>query len=294
MAIKFKSRFGQDMKIGILSILTFFAFAASAQTTDSPTSPVREIVYKTVDTTELKLFVYAPAKIEKQAYPAIVFFFGGGWSKGTTDQFAPHAEYFAQRGMVCILADYRVKSRHNSTIAESVQDAKSAIRFLRKNAGKYHIDPDRIVASGGSAGGHLAAATATVEKYNENGDDLNISARPNALVLFNPAIDLGPGGVAYEWVGEDYRFLSPLHNLKAGTPPTVIFLGTEDKLIPVETVQYYKKVMERTGSRCDVHLYEGQGHGFFNFRNTENYKKTVKQTDEFLISIGFLEGKPTI
>jgi acetyl esterase/lipase len=280
------------MKKIILFALLLSAVAASGQTADN--HPLSEVIYKKIDTTTLKLSVYYPEQMTGKTYPAIIFFFGGGWTNGNVEQFKPHAEYFAKRGIVCFLADYRVKSRHGSTPRESVADAKSAIRFLRANAVKFHIDPDKIVASGGSAGGHLAAATATISKYDDPNDDLNISPRPNALLLFNPAIDLGPGGVAYDWVGEDYIYISPLHNLKQGAPPTAIFLGTKDKLIPVETVQYYQKVMERTGGRCELFLYEGLGHGFFNSKNLENYKQTVKEADEFLISIGFLEGKPTI
>ncbi|PVD52925.1 peptidase S9 [Terrimonas sp.] len=236
--------------------------------------------------------IYSPkhGKSSKK-YPAIVFFFGGGWVQGNIAQFRPHAEYFSDRGMISVLVDYRVFSRNKSTPFESLEDAKSAIRFLRSNAEKFHIDPDRIVASGGSAGGQLAAAAATCKKYNDRNDDLGVSARPNALVLFNPVIDNGPGGYGYERIGDEYLYFSPLHNLRKGeVPPTIIFLGTEDEAIPVETVRYYKKVMEKIGSRCDLHLYEGQKHGFFNFKNIKYYKITLIKADEFLTSIGFLKG----
>jgi acetyl esterase/lipase len=196
--------------------------------------------------------------------------------------------------MICVLADYRVKTVEGSTPFESLEDAKSAVRFIRGNATKFHVDTDKIVCSGGSAGRHLAAATAAIEKYNDKNDDLNISAKPNALVLFNPVIDNGPGGYGYERVGEEYLYFSPLHNLRKGMPPTIFFLGTNDNLIPVETAQYYKTVMEKIGSRCDLYLYEGQKHGFFNFNHYEYYKRTVLKTDEFLISTGFLSERPTI
>ena len=254
-----------------------------------------KFVYKTIDTTSLTLEIFYPKKIEKtKEYPAMIFFFGGGWTSGTTKQFEPHAKYFSERGLVCVLADYRVKSRQNSTPFQSLEDAKSAIRYLRINAAKLHIDPNKIIASGGSAGGYLAAATATIEKYNDTNDDLSVSCIPNALVLFNPVIDNGPGGYGYERVGEEYLYFSPLHNLHTGVPPTIFFLGTNDKLIPVETAQYYKKVMEITGSRCDLHLYEGQPHGFFNSKNEEYYIDTVRKTDEFLNSLGYLNGNPTL
>jgi acetyl esterase/lipase len=226
------------------------------------------------------------------SYPAIVFFYGGGWNGGTTEQFAPHAEYYASREMICFRADYRVKSRHGSSPFESLKDAKSAIRYVRAHAKELGVDPDKIVASGGSAGGHLAVACAVIDGFNEEGEDRSVSCIPNTLVLFNPVFDNGPGGYGYDRVGEAYKEFSPLHNLREGMPPAVVFLGTEDVLIPVETARYFQTVMEKVGSSCDLFLYEGEGHGFFNFRSYENYKDTRAKTDSFLISMGFLQALP--
>jgi dienelactone hydrolase len=113
-------------------------------------------------------------------------------------------------------------------------------------------------------------------------------------VLFNPAIDNGPGGVGYQAIGESYKHFSPLHNIKAGTPLTIIFLGTNDNLIPVATAKKYQKELEIVNSRCELFLYEGQPHGFFNYKNFEYYKKTVQETDLFLQSLGYLAAEPNI
>jgi len=239
--------------------------------------------------------LYSPEKIDKtQKYPAIVFFFGGGWNSGNIEQFEPHAKYFSQRGIICLLAEYRINQKHNTTPFESLKDAKSAIRFIRNHADEFHIDTSKIVASGGSAGGHLAAASALIENYNEDSDDLTISSIPNALILYNPVIDNGPGGYGYERIGKAYKNFSPLHNIRNGAPPTIFLLGTDDKLIPVETAKYYQKVMEKVGSRCELRLYEGVGHGFFNYKNFEYYKKTVFETDKFLQTLGYLKNEPII
>jgi acetyl esterase/lipase len=254
-----------------------------------------QILYKRIDTTQLYLTVYPSAiKEPNKKSPAIVFFFGGGWNSGTVKQFEPQALYFIQRGMVCILVDYRVKEKHKTTPFESLKDAKSAIRYIRSHANELLIDPSKIVASGGSAGGHLAAATATINDYNESSDNTAISCIPDALVLFNPVFDNGPGGYGYERIGEAYKSFSPLHNIKSGTPPTIVFLGDKDHLVPVETAQYYKKIMEKVKSRCDLFVYEGQEHGFFNYKNLEYYKKTVSETDTFLQSIGILNKDPFV
>lgn len=260
----------------------------------------REYTYKQIDTVALKLYVKNPAGFNNNtSYPTIVFFFGGGWNTGKVSQFEPHANYFASHGMITILADYRVKSRHQTTPFDAVADAKSAIRYLRQNSAYLQIDTSRIVASGGSAGGHLAAATATVPGLNNATDNLKISCKPNALVLFNPVFDNGPSAYGNERFGERYLEISPMHNIKQGTPPTIAFLGTKDDLIPVETARLYKKKMEEAGCRCDLFLYEGQKHGFFNYRDrtpegSRYFRETVLQADLFLESIGYLTGKPTI
>jgi acetyl esterase len=253
------------------------------------------ILYKQVDTTSLVLVVdYPPEFDASMDYPAMVFFFGGGWNGGNTGQFEPFARYFAERGMVCFRADYRVKSRQGTTPFESLKDAKSAMRYIREHAADLHIDPQNIVASGGSAGGHLAAATALTSSFNEGTDHLSYSAVPNALVLFNPVIDNGPGGYGYERVGEAYKDFSPLHNIREGAPPTIFFLGTEDVLIPVETAQYYKTVMEKVGSSCELILFQGEGHGFFNYNRFDNYKRCLVEADRFLVSLGYLQEEPRV
>ncbi len=260
------------------------------------TSQAQELVqYKQVDTTRLFLEVLHPPRQQPgKKYPAMVFFHGGGWRNGNRTQFDRQANYFSERGMVCFLVDYRIGTRDHTTPFDALKDAKSAMRYVRANAEEFGIDPGRVVAAGGSAGGHLAAACALVEKYNESSDDLSVSPVPDALVLFNPVIDNGPAGFGYAQVGEEYRFFSPLHNIRRGAPPCIIFLGTEDRLIPVETAEYFKKAMEKLGGRCDLKLYEGQEHGFFNFKNYEYFKATVLESDQFLQSIGYLQKEPRV
>src|SRR5690606_32420272 len=109
-------------------------------------------------------------------------FYGGSWNTGSLDQFRPHAQYFASLGMIGVVAEYRIKTKHNTTPFESVKDGRSAIRYLRANAKKLGIHPSKIVAGGGSAGGHVAAA-ADLTNLDEVTDNVKINARPNALVL---------------------------------------------------------------------------------------------------------------
>ncbi len=267
----------------------------SAQYTDVRLDSPKTLIYKKVGDVNLILKVFSPDNAGKdlnKKYPAIVFFFGGGWQNGSVTQFEPQAKYFALRGMVSILVDYRVQSRHKTTPFDAVMDAKSAMRYVRKNADMLHVDENRIVASGGSAGGHLAAAAATVEGLNDPGDDLSVSPKPNALILFNPVFDNGPNGYGHDRIGERYKEISPIDNIKKGTPSTIVFLGTKDILIPVSTAQLYRKKMRDATNRCDLFLYENQVHGFFNYKKF--YKETLYQADRFLLSLGYLKGEPII
>src|ERR1035437_7967372 len=94
-----------------------------------------EVIYKEIDTLKLKMVIYNPENIvAKKTYPGIIFFFGGGWETGNISQFQYYATSYAKKGMITVLADYRVSSRNNSTPTESLMDAKSAIRFLKMHA----------------------------------------------------------------------------------------------------------------------------------------------------------------
>jgi len=256
----------------------------------------RSEVYKKVGDVELRMYIFEPEGHKpSDKRPAAVFFFGGGWVGGRVTQFAPHARYLASRGMVAMTADYRVRSRHKTTPFECVKDGKSAVRWIRANAKRLGIDPGRVAAGGGSAGGHVAAATGTVPGLQEQGEAKSVSARPNALLLFNPVYDCGPDGYGHARFKDRYREISPIHNIDKDTPPTIVFLGSKDKLIPVATAEKYKALMEKAGGRCDLHVYAGQPHGFFNYGRSGStyYNKTVGEMDKFLQSLGYLKGKPT-
>ncbi|QWX84978.1 alpha/beta hydrolase [Cellulophaga sp. HaHaR_3_176] len=284
--------------INILAILIFLVsfFEVYSQNPKSGREILPDtLVYKIVDADTLKLTFFYPEKVElNKKIPTIVFYFGGGWSGGSTTQFEDQAKYFATRGMVSVLVDYRVKSRHKATPFDAVRDAKSAIRYLRNNAKKLHIDPNKIVASGGSAGGHLAAATAIIKGLEEPNEDVSINSKANALVLYNPVIDNSKTGYGYDKVGDRYLEISPLHNIEKGAPTTLFLLGRKDPLIPVATAYVYQSKMEAVGSRCDVLIYEGQKHGFFNQwkeEGPEYFEKTTYDVDLFLQSIGYLKEK---
>ncbi len=256
-----------------------------------------KVLFKETPQDKLHLHVFKPKGWKAgDSRPAIVFFFGGGWNGGTPSQFEPHANYLASRGMVAITAEYRVASRHKTSPYDCVADGKSAVRWIRSHAKELGIDPNRLAAGGGSAGGHVASATATVPGLNEEGEDTSVSCVPDALVLFNPVYDNGPdGGWAHSRVKDRYKEISPAHNIHKGMPPAVVFLGTKDPLIPVSTAERFQKRMKEAGSRSELFLYEGQAHGFFNqSKGPEYFTRTVEEMDRFLVSLGWLKGEPKV
>lgn len=266
---------------------------------------VKEHVYKTASDVDLKLYVFEPAgHTPSDKRPAVVFFFGGGWTGGSPAQFEPQCRYLASRGVVGIAADYRVASRHGVKGVDCVRDAKSAIRWVRAHAAELGVDPDRIVASGGSAGGHLAAATGTIKEFDEPSEDAAVSSVPNAMVLFNPAASFDPatlipgekrGGNFGARMGVEPSKLSPADHIDAKTPPTLIMIGADDYLIGGS--RQFTDRMKAAGARCDLDLYEGRGHGFFNLRPnkpSKDFYATTKSLDRFLTSLGYLEGEQTV
>jgi acetyl esterase/lipase len=283
-----------------LVLLAPLAHGAESRPEHLPPAPEGATLetYRTVNDTDLMTYIFQPdTEIHKGSRPAIVFFFGGGWRKGTPKQFFPHCEYLASRGMVALGMDYRVSSRQDVKVLDCIQDALAAMRWTRDNAQRLGIDPDRIVSAGGSAGGHLAACTAVYGEVGEN----ETSPRPNALALFNPGLALAP----YEGVDFDEEFMarltrhlgttpetvSPIHLLKSALPPTIIFHGAADDVVPLSSIEAFAKAAPE-GSNVTIEAYPGEDHGFFNYTREDKtmFRKTLTRLDVFLRELGYIDG----
>ena len=253
----------------------------------------REFIYKKTPQGDLKIHVHFPPRWKSSDQrPAMIFFFGGAWSQGSVTQFLRQAEYFAGRGMVTARADYRVASRHGTLPDKCVEDARSAIRWLRLRSRELGIDPNRIVGSGGSAGGHIAACAALARGPDDEKDDLRVSCRPNALVLFNPVVDLD--GVRQKILDASGRnvteLLSPILSLNSSAPTAILFYGTNDRFL--EQGLRFRARAKELGLRAEVYTALDQPHGFFN--RTPWQEVTMRRADEFLASLGYVKGPPTI
>ncbi len=189
-----------------------------------------------------------------------LLFFGGGWVGGKIGQLAPEAEMLRSRGFVVALADYRVACRDGTGPSEALDDARHAYNWFRANANRFGGDRNRLVLAGASAGGHLAAMTAAAQVAGR---------RPAALVLFNPVVDLQLAGVQ--------RFLSPTVDRLALSPslqdphlfpPTLIVHGEQDRTVPPASVAAFCQALRSASGQCQLRLYPGVGHGFFNRTST--------------------------
>ena len=273
------------------SMMAFSAMAAEQITPD------QIVTYKKVGGVELKLHVFKPGGHQaSDKRPAVVFFFGGGWSGGTPKQFYEQSRFLANHGMVAFAAEYRVSNVHKTSPYECVKDGKSAIRWVREHAAQWGVDPERIVSSGGSAGGHVAACTGVIQGFEEEGENAEISSVPNAMVLFNPVIDTTAKGYgAQRFQKGKETELSPCHHVSKGIVPTIVFHGTEDQTTPFENVERFTRLMKEAGNACVLVPFEGRRHGFFNgsfFRPRSNgvdYSESMQKTLSFLREQGMLE-----
>jgi acetyl esterase/lipase len=254
---------------------------------------VRE-VYKTVDTFRLKIDIfYTNQSFERKNNTAIVFFHGGGWAYGTPDEFFTTCERYAEMGIVTYSVDYRLSVENgvipHKTISpiESVMDARSAMRWVRENAGKFHVDKNKIVAAGQSAGGHLALCTAMIDEYNEKSDNPGISCRPDAVLLFSACVNTLEGWCDRLLAERRNKIwsISPTHNIKKGMPPMIEFHGSYDDQVPLWTVQFFKSEMEKEGNYFEQHTYKGMRHylGEGNPKYSRYFDDEIlKITDDFL------------
>ena len=250
-------------------------------------------VYKTIGNKKLKMHVDFPPGWQKtDTRPVIIFFHGGSWNGGSVRAFATQAKYFASRGLVCTRVEYRLKSKDGVTPDKCVEDARSSVRWVRAHAAELGIDPQKLITAGGSAGGHLAACAIIPESGETDGADLSISTIPQAMVLFNPVLSFMHGGLASRVNGDEEiaAKISPLSHVKPDTAPSIVMFGSSDRLKAFGDLWWDKA--KELGFRADKYTAEGGKHGFFN--QSPWLERTMIAADEFLASLGYLQGEPTM
>lgn len=269
----------------------------------------REFVFKETPLRDLKLFVDYPADWKpSDRRPAIIFWHGGGFTQGNAGQFYHQANYFTQRGAVCFRPEYRIRDIDFTLPVYAVEDGISALRWIKGRAGEFGIDPDQVAVGGGSAGGCMASAVATVDaaKLASLGfvgpdDNPSIDTSVKAMILYNPFVDFfeptHPRQVEEEclFLGkdpEDFRealhAISGIENLSKSSPPSIILFGTRDAFY-VSDLRWIARCRE-LGLNCVDYVYKGEVHSWYN--NSPHLEYTTANVNEFLIDIGFLGRAP--
>lgn len=252
--------------------------------------PTRTVIYKRVGDRELTLHLFEPPGLKPgERRPCFQIIHGGGWSGMEPRRMYPFAHYFAEKhGMIGISVQYRLYSpARGVSVFDCVKDARSSVRYVRSHAAELGIDPDKIVVSGGSAGGHLAAATALFDAVNEAGDDSAISCAPNAMILLFPVIDTSSEGYGQAKVGDRWRELSPVHHVRPGLPPTLTFHGTGDTVTPFKGAQTFHEAMLTAGNRSELVVNQGGVHGYL-MRDARLFDETLEKSAAFLRELGWL------
>jgi acetyl esterase/lipase len=256
---------------------------------DAPAGERRTYKHSAGKPRDLELF-FPPGHDPAKKVPGLILFHGGGWGGGSLAQFRAACAYFASRGLVCATAEYRMHSGNEAralTPGESrkrvcITDAKSAIRWFKQHAVELGIDPARIIAGGGSAGGHISAIATLNPGLNDPADPAGIDTSVAAYLWFNPA-----------FAPDDARDpeVDVIRFVKKDLPPAFVCFGTKDEWKKGWDLAH-AKWRESGCKSIELHLAEGQPHGFF---NREPWKSlTLIAADRFLSSLGFLDGEPTM
>ena len=240
--------------------------------------------YKRVDDFELEMHIFLPdTLIFKCNRPTIVYFHGGSWSEGKPDWFFDTGKEYAKQGWVATAVEYRIKGRQGTYPFEAVKDAKSAIRWLRENAKKYKIDPNKIVATGNSAGGHLALATNLVDNWNEKTDDIAISPVPDVVIVNSAVYDLTVNNT--RWITEYdenkglVKEISPNSLIKKTSTKFLLIHGEKDRRCLYSTADYFYKKMQSLGNSVELHKINDANHFIWFGRN---YPEIAKITGAYI------------
>lgn len=278
-------------------VVALASFGVSGFGEDNPAAnPLRQ-VYARRGNVELAAYVFRPESKPGRSRAAIVLFHGGGWAMGEPSWAFGRARHFAAHGMVAVAVQYRLSDQKEITPADGVEDARTAVRWVRSHAGDLGVDPKRIAAYGWSAGAHLAASAAVFDAVPT---DATVSCAPNALVLVSPAVSVAADGWFRRLLGSkgDPRDLSPDEHVRAALPPTVIVTGRQDTVTPLRGVQVFADRMQAAGNRCELHVFDGVGHLFTPAGTPDDgYPKpdpavesaAFAKLDEFLVSVGYMK-----
>lgn len=254
----------------------------------------RDIVYGKAARVKLQLNLALPKK-GKGPFPAVVCIHGGGWRAGKRQDMDSMAELLARRGYVAAAVGYRLVP--TARFPAQIEDCKAAVRWLRANAVKYHINPDRIGATGPSAGGHLSCLLGVADKKDGlegRGGNPEQSSRVQAVVSFfgrtnftkktwtkelEEEIFVPLIGASFQDKPELYKKISPIAYVSRTSPPFLLLHGAEDKLVPPRDAIDMAKKLRAAGVSAKAVIVEGKGHGSADW--IEKWDKSIEQAVVF-------------
>jgi acetyl esterase/lipase len=233
---------------------------------------ILNIEYGTGGERKLHLDLYLP-KGRTKSTPAVIFIHGGAWKSGKRSDMKFYCVKFAEKGYVTATVTYRLTDE--APFPAAVHDVKCAVRWLRVNAVKYKVDPERIVVSGNSAGGHLSMMIGYSDDplLEGSGGYNGVSSRVCAVVNFYGPTDLTTdfakkqgvvedfmGGKTFDESPDVYKQASPLFHLNKDDPPTLIFHGTIDGTVPVVQADKLAEKLKKLGIDYVYERYDGWPH----------------------------------
>jgi acetyl esterase/lipase len=252
-------------------IMWKFAFVLALPLAAQEVKIEKNIVYIGDGRQEL-MDVYQPAARSAKGYPAILVIHGGGWVGGKRDAQREQqmGDVFAKAGFVAASIDYKLSVGETPSWPQNLYDCKTAVRFLRKNAARFNINPAHIGVIGGSAGGHLSmmvAYTGGNPKLDPPGPYGEYSTKVRAVVdLYGvPLMDerhTGKNMLKGLANAETYRVASPATYVTAGSPPLLMMHGTADKTVPIAWSDEFETVLKERKANYIYKRVEGAPHTF--------------------------------
>jgi acetyl esterase/lipase len=234
-----------------------------------------DIAYREGESKAWRLDLVRPEKNGDSPRPAIVFVHGGGWRSGDKRRgyFINGALEYAQKGYVCVSVNYRLTGE--AQFPACIEDVKCAVRWLRANAKKYNVDPERIGGYGNSAGAHLVAMLglagpdAGLEGDGPYRDQSSLlqavccSATPTDMTLFKRVLSRADGSP--EEKEKRGRKVSPITYVSDKAPPFLVVHGTADKTVDIKHGDTFVKALKDARAKHVEYIrIDGAGHGVFN------------------------------
>ncbi len=228
-----------------------------------------DVVFATGGGRELRCDIFEPPAEVRNGI-GVLLVHGGGWSGGDRSQLKGYGVLLGRKGYTCVASEYRLTGE--ALWPAQIEDVKAAVRYMRANAVELGIDPDRIVVSGNSAGGHLslmAGGTGSVPEFEGSGGNDGVASGVAAVISFYPPTGLA----ARSWGGlpslfgkgaseETLKGASPLTYAAASFPPTLLIQGNRDEVVPASEATAMYEALDALGVPVELHMYANQPHGF--------------------------------